>query len=273
LLFVVVLLVSASAAAYSWRPLPWHLVDLWWLLRGEAEFRELSLEMEISGDPFGGLPMYLAPWGLIEVNGIRLYGGLQTETDLMRGRKAPGIILSRFGTTDLANVKRAPGGIGIRSQSEGTFVSVRNAFDWGAGRYRVTLTGTDDGSGEGKWLAFTVCPLPEGACGNAGALRIPGDGLRLGKGFRSFVEAYGFKGTPEAIPDMAVVFRNPRLDGRPIVPRELRASYPGNVPPFGKATAAGAGAKVETGRPFDHSGLPADAKGTRSERLAQFASH
>lgn len=272
LLLAVLVAGSASVAANGWRSLPWHLVDLWWTVEGDTGFREFSIEVEIEGKVDGPTPLYIAPTGLLVVNGVRAYGGLQTEVDLTGQGKARGIIFSRWGERDLEHARTVPGGVRISSGSEGDFISVRNRMDWQAGRYRIRVTREDAAGEDASWLTYSVCRLPAETCTKAGSLKFPGGALRLGRSFNSFFEVYGRRAEASDIPPVTVTYRDPRLDGVPVRLRQISANYPGNVPPYAKAVGVAGGARVETGRPFDHSALPVTAKGVRHEKV-QFASH
>ena len=54
-----------------------------------------------------------------------------------------GLIFSRFGTTDLAEVITADGGFSEAGTYEGPFVSVRRAYGWTIGDYRLRLARAD----------------------------------------------------------------------------------------------------------------------------------
>src|SRR5437879_3661946 len=62
-----VVLSFAPAKAGDWKPMPWHLADIWWDFPAETgDFHMLSVDMEIAGQEIGDLPVYFAPIGLGE---------------------------------------------------------------------------------------------------------------------------------------------------------------------------------------------------------------
>ncbi|MEO5336428.1 MAG: hypothetical protein H7841_05995 [Magnetospirillum sp. WYHS-4] len=271
-LALVLLAAGAALAAEAWKRIPWHLADIWWTLDDAVEFREFSIEVEIAGAVGGEVPLYIAPTGLLTINGIRAYGGLQTQVHQMGREAARGIIFSRWDERREDHIRAAPGGVGVSSGSEGDFVSVRNRMDWREGRYRVILT-REAADAESSWLRYRVCALPADACAEAGSLKFPGASTRLGRSFNSFFEVYGKEIAPDQVPRATVVFRDPQVDGKPVRLKQASAFYPGDVPPRAKASGAGAAAvRVESGPIHDRAGLAATPKGVRYERL-QLVSH
>lgn len=261
------LALAAVGAAEPWRKIPWHLVDVWWTLEDAVTFREFSIEVEISGQVDGPVPLYIAPTGLLIVNGIRAYGGLQTHTDFPGKPVERGAIFSRWDERREELARAGPGGLAVSSGSEGDFISVRVPLAWKPGRHRVVVSREESGP-EGTWLRYRVCPATGDRCAEVGRLRFPGVELKLGRSFNSFFEVYGKSIKPEDIPAVTVVFRDPRVDGRPVALKQATAYYPGDVPPHARASREGErGVRIEAGRPFDRSGLPTTRKGAFHEKI------
>lgn len=91
------------------------------------------------------------------------------------GLQTPGTaIFSRFGTTDLSNVRTGTGSIAVAATTEGPFVSLRNVnFGVGAGHYSMTIKQAEfDGTGD--WYNYYVAKPGVGGLGTyIGGIRFP----------------------------------------------------------------------------------------------------
>jgi hypothetical protein len=70
-----------------------------------------------------------------------------------------------------------------------------------------------------------------------GAIRLPGDGLVLGRELTSFVEIYGGPITPDRVPALTITFGNHRADGQPIPMRKASAYHDSKFPLRAQAAA------------------------------------
>lgn len=276
--FIVLSLATArDADALDYRKLPWHLADVWWVLEQPVTgVEEIAIDVAISSDPGQDVPLYIAPTGLLTLNGERLYGGLQTHlygrTNHRRKPLGRGVLFSRWGERRSDHARPAPGGYGVNSDAEGGFIGVRKSFRWSTGTYEVTLThlppGGKNGPGEGLWVRYRICAKPAGTCVTPGALKFPGTVLTLDRSFNSFVEVYGNEVSPEDIPETTVVFSNLRINGRPARLQRARAYYPGDVPPYAEARVTKDGAvRIEIGRKAARGHLPLNRNGAYRQDL------
>lgn len=248
---------------------PWHLVDLWWTPAAPVTCEWFSVDVTIEGEVPTDLPLYISPLGGgggCDINGVMCYGGLQTKPDggdrndrRIRPLGGPGFLLSRWGERDLAAVRMASRGACQSSGHEGDFVGVRVREDWAAGTYTYILRGLDREVREGqtnRWLGAFVYNHQTDRETYVGAVRIPGDQLRLGRQLTSFVEIYGGPITPDRVPALSVTFGNHRADGRPIPMRKTLAYHDPKFPLRAQATAVEQrGVKITTS--------PAPASGSR----------
>ncbi len=112
--------------------------------------------------------------------GIYSYHGPQTSVfDANQGRwHGPGLLFSRFQSSDDADVRVASGGwpefpTPQQIQAEGgRFIGVRNLFAWGKGAFRFTLAPAQEDSA-GIWYEFKATDLGSGISVSCGWLRFP----------------------------------------------------------------------------------------------------
>jgi hypothetical protein len=270
---LVFLCASQATAQETYRRTPWHLVDLWWTLAPEAaveNLRELSVAVEIEKDPGQSVPIYIAPIGLVRLDGIAAYAGLQTDMNRPgRGAVGRGIIFSRWGERRESFIRTAPEGYHESSGHEGDFIGVRRPLTWGLGTYETKLqvsnTTGPDGAG---WVRYEVC-LIRTNCTAGGELGFARPPEKLGRQIASFVEIYGKPIDPDRIPQFSVVFHPPKLNGKPARLSNVTANYPANVPFVARALARADGAiQVIIGPKRNPAELPVSSNGKfRSETL------
>jgi hypothetical protein len=229
---------------------PWHLVDLWWTPAVPVTCEWFSVDITIEGEVPTNLPLYISPLGGGEgcaINGVQCYGGLQTKPDggdrvdqRIRSLGEPGFIFSRWGERSLDTVRMSSRGACQSSGHEGDFVGVRVREPWAAGAYTYILRGQDHEVREGRtnrWLGAFVYNHQTDRETYIGAIRIPGDGLVLGRELTSFVEIYGGPITPDRVPALTITFGNHRADGMPILMRQAVAYHDPKFPLRARATA------------------------------------
>lgn len=250
----------AAADEPQYRPMPWHLVDLWWDLGEETPFESYSLDVAISQDVPASSSLYIAPIGLAHLSDVAFYGGIQTQADGYtrqdrRLRKlGPGLLMSMWGERRFEAIRPAEGGFCQSSSHEGDFVSVRRPYNWSAGRYtyRVVRMDREELDGQpGTWVGAFLYAHDRDEHIFIGALRFPKSDLVLSRKVASFVEVYGRRIPVEEIPQLVVTFSNPRVNGRPVVPESVEAIYPQRVPDYAAARWEKGAAVVTVGERVD----------------------
>lgn len=229
---------------------PWHLTDLWWTPAAPVTCEWFSVDVTIEGEVPTDLPLYISPLGGGEgcsINGVMCYGGLQTRPDggdradrRIRPLGEPGFIFSRWGERSLDAVRMAARGACQSSGHEGDFVGVRVRGPWAAGTYTYLLRGQDREVREGRthrWVGAFVYDHQTDRETYIGAIRLPGDGLVLGRELTSFVEIYGGPITPDRVPALTITFGNHRADGQPIPMRKASAYHDSKFPLRAQAAA------------------------------------
>jgi hypothetical protein len=234
---------SAAPPAY-----PWHIADVWWTLPQHERLDTLSIAFDISNDVMDGVDLYIAPLGLMTVDGANFYGGVQTrvagwpsagERTLMPlGR---GVLFSRWATGDAIGLDYAKGPPGTYFEAggyEGNFISVRSSCHWHRGRYKYVVT--REVNDRQNWLTATIQDASGKSVCMAGSLRLDGETALLSAQVGSFVEVYG---SDSAIPQVTVSFHSPTLNGHTINSPGVLVNYPENgvphAPRFAEVTAAG----------------------------------
>lgn len=237
----------ASAAGQT----PWHLVDLWWTLPEEVrEFESWSMTVEIYSPVPDGIKLYIAPLGICYFgpNKIPTYGGIQTQSDGYRfpelrekGGKfhqfGRGCIFSRWESRDVQDVKVEDGGFwcsgGEEWSGEGNFLSARVPFKWGVGSYTYSLR-REDADPSHSWVTAYIGPRDDPtAAVRVGALQFEGSPLLFQRSFASFVEIYGGPTSPDATPEVDILFTDVCINGAALAGRgvsKVGAHYPKDVP-------------------------------------------
>jgi len=165
---------------------------------GVSEITDLQMDITVHNDPpsplrlpsfpivtaylqlydfrlFTDLPRFKNKQGIYSYHGL-----LSNIKDANQNRRrGPGLLFSRFKSSDPSDVSVASGGWHefptpqqIKAEG-GEFVGVRNSFNWGKGAYRFNLVPKDEDSA-GIWYEFKATDLAVG--GNpvsCGALRFP----------------------------------------------------------------------------------------------------
>ena len=242
----------------AYKPMPWHLVDVWWDLGAESPFESYSVDVTIDADVPADVSLYVAPLGIAHLNGTAFYGGLQTRSDgnTKADRKlrdlGPGLLMSMWGERGLDAIRPSDGGFLQSSGHEGDFVSVRRPYNWAKGTYTYRVVRMDRETVDGKpytWVGAFVYSHAKDENVFVGALRFPGDGLKLARKTASFVEIYGRRRPVADIPKVTVTFANLRVNGEAVKGMGAKAVYPKGVPDYADAKAAegGGGVVVKVG--------------------------
>jgi len=234
------MLILASQVALARRALtppkyPWHLANVWWTSPASTpSFSELAIDFEIVGEVPDGVDLYIAPLGLVEIGGIPAYGGVQTS---IRGwpsknarRLAPigrGGIFSRWSLDGQPlTLDEATGPAGTHYEAAGyedEFVSVRRRVDWKSGRYTYFLRRSRKTSE--LWFKASVRELESGKETEIGSLRFDAADRSLAAPIASFVEIYG---ATSVIPQLTIIFGEPRVDGSRRPATRTTITYPDN---------------------------------------------
>jgi len=247
LLFGFFFLAAGTASAQqNFRPMPWHLVDIWWDTGEDRPFESYAIDVTISEAVPSSVNRYIAPIGLGQLSGTKFYGGIQTMADgytkqIRRLRKiGPGFLMSMWGQRTLDAIRPSLGGLCQSSGHEGDFVSVRRPYEWSKGTYTYRVVHMDKEMVEGQpftWVGAFVYSHGKDENVFVGALRFAGENLVLDRKIASFVEVYGRAIPVEQIPKVSVTFGNLRGNGHPVETPAATAIYPDGVPDYADTTA------------------------------------
>jgi hypothetical protein len=215
--------------------LPWHMVNLWWKSPAIEDFRQFSIDVDLSQDVSAETyNLYISTlYG--HINGEYYYGGIQTNVngwdamapgDKKRLHGGHGFIFSRWSekpTLSLDDVRATPGGFVEAAGYEGHFVSGRRPHPWKAGKYTFTLRRLDTQVVNGKPFTWVGGFVHEHATGKdifISALRFAGDTLKHDGMNAAFVEFYATgknskKPDIAMLPPLVVKYSNLRFNGAP----------------------------------------------------------
>ncbi len=146
------------------------------------------------------------------LNGTHFYWGIQEDM----------IIFSRWETTDISNIRVAPGGKHEAATYEGNFVSVRKDYKLHKGEYVLTLRFTDLDS-FGEWYGAYIKDVSRNEEIWIGSLRFPSDGSDRIEGFGgTWMEVYSGVEKLSEIPSWDVSINSITADGlKPIHARTV----------------------------------------------------
>jgi hypothetical protein len=242
----------------SYKPTPWHLVDIWWDVGQETPFESLAVDVTISDEVPAATHLYVSPIGLGHLSKTPFYGGIQTQAD-GNTRKDPslrgigsGFLFSMWGERSLDAIRPAEGGFLQSSGHEGDFVSVRRPFAWTKGKYTYRLTRMDQETIDGKpytWVGAFVYSHEKDENLFVGALRFKGDKLVLDRKVANFVEIYGARKPIADIPKVTVTFGPPVVNGKAPTNPTAEAVYPKGVPDYADTAAKDGSLVVTVGSP------------------------
>ena len=235
----------------------WHMADVWVDLdHAPGDFETFCITFRIEGETADDVNFYFAPFNGA-INQLTFYGGIQTHINGLRpdGRfvaRDKGAIFSRWRERDTDAIMAAPGGLYRSLGSEGDFISVRNDFAWGQGRYRLCLRKSDLVEGdplpenydaddiamswgryEHTWVRMEATDLSSNDTTFIGALAVPGKTLALRRRNALFAEIYG-RPSPfpaERVPDLKIAVENFQLNGETLSYRTVTSfsnTIPGN---------------------------------------------
>lgn len=250
---------AGPAGAQEWKRLPWHLADYFFRLPEIADFRTLSIEVDIQGRIEPGHYVYVAPLNG-KIGGDMFYFGLQTDLYNGPARKmvGKGLIFSRWGVAEAGDGRPGPGGWSeamTHSQSgEGDFASVRLPYAWQPGRYTFRLESRSAAPLPGQWVDLSVTDHQRARRIEVGALRFPAaPPARFDPQPAGFVEIYGKPPADPArpgqivAPDISVRLGPPLINGA-IGPMGGDIHQSRRVPPLARVTkTADHGAMVVVG--------------------------
>ena len=193
----------------------------WGWDQNTGSFRELVVNLTIHNDVDSlsgrnGLFLLVVSG---RISATRFYFGFQTDVqDPVTGSsRGKGVIFSRWGTRDLANVRLAEDGFSQSSGHEGNFVGARRGYDWGAGSYRLLLA-PDGAEPDGEWFGLQVTDLASGTTTRVGSLKFPypdnEQRATIDPYAYSTIEIYGPPIRPIDIPELRVNIGPPRGDGQ-----------------------------------------------------------
>lgn len=215
---------------------PWHLADVWWQASNETEnFNNLSIDFEVIGEIDNQVDLYIAPMGLGSLNDIHFYGGIQTNTGGWESKESRerieigrGAIFSRWSKDDQPiSLDHAQGNSETYFESagyEGEFVSVRTKISWSEGKYTFSIRKLENNS-HYAWFGAFVFSHKKNKEFYIGSLKFEGSTFIYGKKHAAFVEVYG---NESCIPEVTVVFYEPKINGKSRKIDQITVNYPNN---------------------------------------------
>ena len=204
----------------------------------DAAFESLEIDVTIDRDVSSEYNLYISPCGIAEINGLKFYGGLQTNINGWRNAEekkrvhvGEGAIFSRWSSDEktpigLEHVRVAGDDCLMESAGyEGEFASVRRPFAWTKGTYTWSVVKTDAVDGN-TWFMCKVRD-PEGKVHDIGSLRFEGTEFKYWARHSAFVEVYSTEKIPRSnIPKVEIAFSHPRINGQPVKLKRVSAYYP-----------------------------------------------
>ena len=251
---------AAADDAPQYKPMPWHLVDLWWDLGEKRPFESYSVDVTISETLPDTTKLYIAPVGIAYLNKIPFYGGLQsnfigyTRDDPKRRWSGHGLLMSMWGERSLDAVRTSIGGYRESSGHEGDFVGVRRPYKWTKGTYTYRVVRMDEEVVDGThctWVGAFLYSHEKNENVFIGALRFPSQDLVLSQRVASFVEVYGPRIPVDEIPRLTVTFGNLKLNGKPVPVKSVDAVYADGVPDYAEAKPQDGKVVIEVGQPVE----------------------
>lgn len=233
----------AKAAGVTLPHQPWHVANIWWDFQKPVEhFTSLEMDVTIDRDIPTNYNLYVSPCGIADINGLRFYGGLQSNingwpnaTNHDRVFPGHGAIFSRWSSdkktpVDLDNVRVAGDDCLVESAGyEGEFCSVRRPFAWTKGTYTYCIEKGATDIADGKTNTWFTCKVKsaDGSVREVGSLRFEGDDFTFWARHAAFVEVYSTAVVPRSyIPKVNVTFGWPRLNGEKVPLKKVSAYYP-----------------------------------------------
>ena len=205
---------------------PWHLADIWWYFPKETQhFKRLDIDVTLDRDIPESFELYVAPIGLVSLNDIRSYGGLQTNIGGWPSKQSQkvvrpgkGGIFSRWSTKEgepigLEYVDMPEGALCESNGYEGEFCSVRRPYKWKAGTYTFSLIKEETITFKNTphtWISLNITSLADQSKFKIGRLLFEGNDFTLWDEHAAFVEIYG---DDSDIPELKITFGLPRLNG------------------------------------------------------------
>ena len=236
-----------AAPAKPLPKLPWHMMNLWWEMPATADFQSLDIDVRIKGEVDSSkLNLYIAPVGLGDLNGVRFYGGIQSNiggypvseaSPNGAYHKGKGAIFSRWGHKDLDTsfVRPAADGLVEAAGYEGDFASGRRPYAWAEGTYTYSLRKLsyekDKDGKEWTWVGAFVTDKATGQFTFITSLKFPGRTLAFWGRHSAFIEIYGGKQVDIAqLPALEIAIGHPRVNGKPVEVRKLTLVHPPQGP-------------------------------------------
>jgi len=235
----------SAGSSDGYRALPWHLVDLFWVLDKPLEVERLSLEVDILTDPPLGYTFFIA--GLsTHLNGDQSYTGWLTNLQVMAGDGedyemiGPGFVFSHYGERSPLAIRPSIGGRRmIYDSQERCFVSVRPPYKWAKGKYTVEIVRMDReriGEDTYLWVGSFIRRHDTNERCFVGSIRYKGASLTCSNEICTFIEIAGNEeDRPKTFPEVSVSLSNLRVDGKPAPLREVLAVYREKVPQCAEA--------------------------------------
>jgi hypothetical protein len=245
---------------------PFHLVDIDYKMEEDVEFTSFSIDIELMEDISQDHYLYIAPFGLGNLNETSFYGGFQTHcggfknTDhIERPTKfkdlGRALIFSRWGDRNPLIMRPVKDGVCESGDYEGDFLSVRNQFEWKKGKYKMTLYKTDQtimlNDTLHTFVGMKITALNTQETFEAGYLAFPGSKLILDQNLAIFAELYDGSTNHKDLPKITIHFSNFEVNGNRFVPKNVWAIYDISQPILTTAQFRDETITIEVGATFN----------------------
>ena len=200
----------------------WHV--------GVDEFDDVRLEVKVHEDPGTKVGLYLQFFEA-NIGSEHYYFGFQTDLRGPGGSRGKGLLFSRWGPRDLANVRATPTGWAVQSGDEGDFVSVRQRYEWTNHAYRIRLAPVDEDE-VGVWYGIFVLDRDTGVEDLGGSIRFKKEGgkrPRIKEGGGTWIECYGGARSEDDVPAFHVSIESCAVDGGKTRAESAVSNWPDDV--------------------------------------------
>lgn len=226
-------------------PVPWHLVDIWYKLDQAVEFKSMSMDIEINGEPERSIGFYIAPlYGTI--GGANFYCGMQncesitvpaTNKKVSYNRMG---IFSRWSERQLSFTRPEADGWNVSSATEDGFIGVRSPYQWSSGKYTIIVSKLESEEKDPKysWIQLFIHSEKDGTLQSIGAMKFPSQPLILSESIASFIEIFSLPASDVKLPRMTVIFSNLLVNGK--TPKaKATAEFGEKIPDIAKVSSDG----------------------------------
>ena len=147
----------------------------WETRTGTSE--SVTMDFTIREDPghFSEEYSLVAAFGWSSIGSTRFGFGIRTDVDDpdSDGSEGKGIVFNRWGTHDKTQARPTDDGWVVTGNILGNFISIRKAYDWGAGDYTVRIAQDGDDDADGRWYGMWILNKSTNVETHMGSLKFP----------------------------------------------------------------------------------------------------